>query len=106
MQMVIVVGGSLMIALLLFGVVLTFRNHRPMEGPRYVPVPPPAAPRVEPPKPNASNLTCPACRTRFRPPDVMVTTHAMARKYGPDPVQCPNCNHIWNAGRNIKTIRG
>jgi hypothetical protein len=64
--------------------------------------PPPAGPQPA----TSRDLTCPACGRRFTPPDIMVITEADARKYGPDPVQCPHCDHIWNAGRDIRRIRG
>lgn len=43
-------------------------------------------------------LTCPACAHRFKRPDIMILTKADVKKYGRDPVQCPQCHHIWNAG--------
>lgn len=60
-----------------------------------------------PPRPGAglAELTCPACGHRFRPPDIIVTTEAVARQYGPNPVQCPRCDHIWS-GPPRHTIRG
>jgi hypothetical protein len=63
---------------------------------------PPA--RSEPARPG--DLTCPACGRRFTPPNIMVITEADAAKYGPDPVRCPHCDHIWNAGRDIWRMRG
>jgi predicted Zn finger-like uncharacterized protein len=99
MDMVIVVGGAVVILLLLIGVVVSSRNRRPPIGSHN------ATPRVPLPA-NSGDLICPACGTQFRPPDIMILTKADVRRYGRDPVQCPKCDHIWNAGRKIKRING
>lgn len=97
--MVIVVGAAVVILLLVIGVVVASRNRRPAIG-SHVATPPARLPA------NDGELTCPACGTRFRPPDIMIVSKAEVRKYGRDPVQCPKCDHIWNAGRKIRRIRG
>lgn len=51
-------------------------------------------------------LTCPSCAKRFERPDIMIITEADVRKYGRDPVQCPRCSHIWDAGGRPPTIGG
>ncbi|GAB3465704.1 hypothetical protein [Actinophytocola sediminis] len=43
-------------------------------------------------------LTCPACGHGFRKPDVVITTEAVARRYGSNAEQCPRCDHIWDPG--------
>ncbi len=39
---------------------------------------------------------CPACLHTFIPPRVTLTTAAIAARYGPYPMQCPRCQHIWS----------
>jgi hypothetical protein len=51
-------------------------------------------------------LTCPSCAHRFKRPDIMILTKADVKRYGRDPVQCPQCHHIWNAGGRPHRIRG
>jgi hypothetical protein len=66
-----------------------------------------AAARPDPPVPvQAGDLVCPSCAHVFAPPDVMIVTREDVRRYGRDPVQCPECDHIWDARRKIRTIRG
>lgn len=38
---------------------------------------------------------CPSCGHVFERPDIIFTTEALVKEYGPEPVQCPNCKHIW-----------
>lgn len=52
----------------------------------------------------AGELTCPACGNRFNPPSLTFVTKAEVDRYGPDPVECAKCGHIWNAGRTITTL--
>ncbi|MGH3487504.1 MAG: hypothetical protein ACRDP8_06255 [Actinopolymorphaceae bacterium] len=66
-----------------------------------------AAARPDPPVPaQAGDLVCPSCAHVFAPPDIMIVTRKDVRRYGRDPVQCPECDHIWDARRKIRTIRG
>ena len=39
---------------------------------------------------------CPSCGHRFAPPRITLVTQAVVDRYGPNPVQCPNCKHIWS----------
>lgn len=50
-------------------------------------------------------LTCPSCAHRFKRPDIMIVTKAQVKRYGHDPVQCPRCHLIWNAGGRPHRIR-
>lgn len=62
-----------------------------------------------PPPPSADprERACPACGHHFRRPDIVITTEAVARKYGPNAEQCPRCNHLWDPGGPPRyTIRG
>jgi hypothetical protein len=66
------------------------------------------APRVggDSRKGKAGGMTCPMCGHKFTPPHVTIVTTDLVKKYGNDPVQCPQCRHTWNGGRDIHTVRG
>jgi hypothetical protein len=59
----------------------------------------PSAPSPEPPVvPDAlapGEVRCPRCGHVFVPPRIMLVTDAVARQYGKNPAQCPQCRHIW-----------
>jgi hypothetical protein len=44
-------------------------------------------------------LSCPNCKHGFVPPRVLMVTQAVVDRYGPNPVQCPECKHIWSRGK-------
>jgi hypothetical protein len=49
------------------------------------------------PAPGASaEVACPVCGHRFTPPRITLATQAVIAQYGPNPVQCPTCKHIWS----------
>jgi hypothetical protein len=39
---------------------------------------------------------CPSCKHEFEPPRITFVTQDVVNRYGPNPVQCPNCQHIWS----------
>ena len=43
-------------------------------------------------------MICPSCGHRFEYPrnPIIFVLQAVIDKYGPNPVQCPNCRHIWS----------
>ena len=45
--------------------------------------------------PEFNEVSCPSCGHKFVPPRVIVAPQAIYDKYGPNPVQCPNCKHVW-----------
>ena len=47
-------------------------------------------------KPAAGAINCPACGHGFTPPRITLATQAVIARYGPNPVQCPKCRHIWS----------
>jgi hypothetical protein len=52
----------------------------------------------------SGEVSCPACGNPFKPASLRFVTKEDVDRYGPDPVQCPQCGHMWNAGRNITTL--
>lgn len=48
-----------------------------------------------------AEIICPACGHKFEEARAVVTTRAMVEQYGPNPVKCPNCNHIWGLNANV-----
>ncbi|MDI1337931.1 MAG: hypothetical protein PSU94_17255 [Lacunisphaera sp.] len=44
----------------------------------------------------AGAISCPACGHGFTPPRITMATQAVIDRYGPNPVQCPGCKHIWS----------
>lgn len=40
--------------------------------------------------------SCPACGHKFMPPRILMVTQAVVARYGPNPVQCPECKNIWS----------
>lgn len=96
----IAVPGLVLGLALLAGIAVAVRRRTAASRPE-----PPRQATPEPGAAPAGELECPVCAHTFTPPSLMVITKAERRRYGRDPVQCPECHHIWNAGRKIKTIR-
>jgi len=44
----------------------------------------------------SGSINCPACGHGFTPPRITLATQAVIARYGPNPVQCPSCKHIWS----------
>jgi len=58
----------------------------------------PVSPVVPPPSPPLApgEVLCPSCGHAFVPPKVLLVTEAVTKRYGPNPVQCPQCRNIWS----------
>ena len=41
-------------------------------------------------------VRCPSCEHSFEPPRITLTHQAIIDRYGPYPIQCPNCRHVWS----------
>jgi hypothetical protein len=92
MDVVMIVGLVVGLALLV-GVIVTVRGRR-------------AASRPDDGSLEIGETICPSCGHKFKRPAIMVLTEADLKKYGRNPVQCPRCGHIWNAGgKPRRTIR-
>jgi hypothetical protein len=46
-----------------------------------------------------AEVKCPKCAHGFVPPRVLLVTQAVVDRFGPNPVQCPECKHIWSRGK-------
>lgn len=49
-----------------------------------------------------AEVKCPKCAHDFVPPRVLLVTQAVVDRYGPNPVQCPECKHIWSRGKKAR----
>jgi hypothetical protein len=44
-------------------------------------------------------VKCPSCGHKFMPPRITIITQEQLDRYGPNPVKCSKCNHIWSRGQ-------
>ena len=54
------------------------------------------SPSTDQPPLAPKEVSCPSCGYTFVPPRIMLVTDAVVKRFGPKPVQCPHCRHIWS----------
>ncbi|MCF1592158.1 hypothetical protein [Streptomyces muensis] len=97
MKVVVIVG--LVVGLALVVGVLVVRRRRAARWSQGEVASPPGAGATD------GMLTCPSCAHRFKRPAIMIVTKAQVKRYGRDPIQCPRCDLIWNAGGRPHRVR-